>query len=320
MIGASSNPEMPGDAPRARRRPACNAVDGVLLLDKPLGKTSNQALQTAKRSLNACKAGHTGSLDPIATGLLPLCFGEATKLSHFLLDADKRYQATFRLGQVTTTYDSEGEVVNEVPVSVTRKEIEQAMLAFIGEIEQIPPMYSAIKHGGQALYKLARAGVEVERSPRQVTVNDFRLLALRESEIDVEIACTKGTYIRTLAHDLGQRLGCGAHVTGLRRLAVGKITIEQATPLSALEAIPDIKSRIGLLLPADAMLTEIPVIQLTALAAHYLRQGQPVTARHALRDGWVRLYDETQHFLGVGEVLDDGRVAPRRLLANHRTY
>jgi len=321
LTGEDAKPATPDEGPRPRgRRRSCIPVDGVLLLDKPRGFTSNQALQIAKRLLNACKAGHTGSLDPIATGLLPLCFGEATKLSQFLLDADKRYTATFRLGQTTTTYDGEGEVVSESAVDVSRKEIEQAIRGFTGEIEQVPPMYSAIKQGGQALYKLARAGVEVERAPRTVTIHEFRLLAQREKEIDVEIACSKGTYIRTLAHDLGQRLGCGAHVTGLRRLAVGGLNIEDAVGLDELEALADPAARCARLKPVDAMLADIPVVQLTALAAHYLRQGQPVSSRHPHREGWVRLYDETEHFLGVGEILDDGRVAPRRLLAIHRTY
>jgi len=245
MTAESSPTTAGGNSPRRRR--SCNPVDGILLLDKPLGLTSNQALQTTKRLLNACKAGHTGSLDPIATGLLPLCFGEATKLSQFLLDADKRYRAVFRLGQVTTTYDREGEVVSEAPVTATRKEIEGAIQVFVGTIEQIPPMYSAIKQGGQALYKLARAGVEVERAPRTVTIHEFRLLAKHDPDIEVEIACSKGTYIRTLAHDIGQRLGCGAHVTGLRRLAVGALHVDQAITLEALEGQADAAARASLL-------------------------------------------------------------------------
>jgi tRNA pseudouridine55 synthase len=290
-------------------------VDGVLLLDKPAGMTSNAALQACKRLLNACKAGHTGSLDPIATGLLPLTFGEATKLSQFLLDADKRYAAVFRLGQSTTTYDAEGEVTQSRPVAVGRREVEQAMQRLTGEIEQVPPMYSAIKQGGKSLYKLARAGVEVERAPRRVTVREFRLVSLDGDRLAVEIACSKGTYIRSLAHDLGEALGCGAHVAGLRRLAVGILHVDQAVSPAALEALPTPAARAALLKPIDTMLPDLPAVELTPLAAHYLRQGQTVTARHVAAAGWVRLYETPQRFLGLGEVQDDGRVAPRRLLA-----
>lgn len=296
------------------KRRHCLAVDGVLLLDKPRGLTSNAALQAAKRLLNACKAGHTGSLDPIATGLLPLTFGEATKLSQFLLDADKHYWMVFRLGQSTTTYDAEGQITRTRPVTVGRREVERALKRFEGEIEQIPPMYSAIKLGGEALYKLARAGLEVERAPRKVWVREIRLLGLEGERLTLEIACSKGTYVRALAHDLGEVLGCGAHVVELRRLAVGGLSVEQAVTLERLQALPLPEERAALLQPVDVMLRGLPDVRLTPLAAHYLRQGQPVSARHTARPGWVRLYD-SERFLGLGEVLDDGRVAPRRLLA-----
>ncbi|MBI3546163.1 MAG: tRNA pseudouridine(55) synthase TruB [Gammaproteobacteria bacterium] len=298
-----------------RTRRHCAAVSGVLLLDKPVGLTSNQALQTAKRLLNACKAGHTGSLDPIATGLLPLCFGEATKLSQFLLDADKRYWAVFRLGQSTTTYDSEGEVTATRPVRSVLRDIQQSLHSFQGAIEQIPPMYSAIKHAGEALYKLARAGVEVERAARPVTVHEIKVLDFQDNLLTLEIACSKGTYIRSLAHDLGEALGCGAHVVQLRRLSVGDVDIEKVVSLERLQALPGPTECAELLQPVDSMLGAIPAINLTPLAAHYLKQGQAVTARHQCVPGWVRLYDGEQRFLGMGEVQDDGRVAPRRLLA-----
>lgn len=301
--------------PEGRRsRRACLPRDGVLLLDKPVGYTSNQALQAAKRLLNACKAGHTGSLDPIATGLLPLCFGEATKLSQFLIDADKRYRAVFRLGVATTTHDAEGEVVATRPVNVRRAEIQAVLRAFIGEIEQVPPMYSAIKLAGRPLYELARAGVEVSRAPRRVTIHAIGMLAFEGDRLELEVACSKGTYIRSLAHDLGERLGCGAHVAELRRLAVGGLSVERAVSLGALEALADPSARAQHLLAPDEVLTAIPEVKLTALATHYLCQGQPVSARHAFAPGWVRLYDDAHRFLGVGEVLDDGRVAPRRLM------
>ena len=297
-----------------KRRP-CNAVNGVLLLDKPVGLTSNQALQTVKRLLNACKAGHTGSLDPIATGVLPLFFGEATKLSQFLLNADKRYWAVFRLGQSTTTYDSEGEVTATRPVRSTLRDIQQSLRSFQGEIEQIPPMYSAIKHQGEALYKLARAGVEVERAPRRVTLHEIKVLGFQDSLLTLEVACSKGTYIRSLAHDLGEVLGCGAHVVQLRRLSVGDIDIGKTISLERLQALPGPQDCAQWLQPVDSMLGTIPAVNLTPLAAHYLKQGQVVTARHQCVPGWVRLYDADQRFLGMGEVQDDGRVAPRRLLA-----
>jgi tRNA pseudouridine55 synthase len=297
------------------RRNRGRDIDGVLLLDKPAGLSSNQALQVAKRLLQANKAGHTGSLDPIATGLLPLCFGEATKLSQFLLDADKRYRATFRLGVTTTTFDIEGDVVATRPVAVDDLTLRRALGRFLGEIEQIPPMYSALKRGGRPLYELAREGIEVEREARRVNITEIRLLRFAQGEVELEIACSKGTYIRTLAHDLGERLGCGAHVATLRRLGVGELDLDRGgVTLKALEAA-DADSRAGYLIPADELLGDIPDVHLTSLAAHYLRQGQPVSVRHSLNNGWVRLYDPENRFLGMGEILDDGRVAPRRLLA-----
>lgn len=305
---------MTGAPHKASRR--CRPVDGLLLLDKPAGMTSNQALQTAKRLFEACKAGHTGSLDPIATGLLPLCFGEATKLSQFLLDADKHYWAEFRLGVATTTYDKEGEITAERPVAVDAAGVRRALTGFIGDIVQVPPMYSAIKHGGRALYELARAGIEVERQPREVHVHSIELKSFNGARLEVEIACSKGTYIRSLAHDLGERLGCGAHVAELRRLAVGKLSLERAVTVDTIAAEPDPSQRGRWLLPMDALVDPIPSVQLTALAAHYLRQGQPVSARHDTASGWVRLYDADRRFLGMGQVLDDGRVAPRRLVVS----
>lgn len=298
---------------RARRN--CSPVNGVLLLDKPVGFTSNQALQTVKRLLNACKAGHTGNLDPIATGLLPLFFGEATKLTQFLLNADKRYWTVFKLGVSTTTFDSEGEATATRPVTVGLRDIERALLRFQGDIEQIPPMYSAIKHNGEALYKLARAGVEVERESRPVTVYEIRTLGFQDDLLTLEIACSKGTYIRTLAHDLGEILGCGAHVVQLRRLAIGDVSIDKAVTLERLEALASPAERAQLLQPVDSVLHAVPDVHLTSLAAHYLKQGQSVSARHGLAPGWVRLYEGDSRFLGMGQVLDDGQVAPRRLLA-----
>lgn len=297
------------------RRPPRAAVNGVLLLDKPAGMTSNQALQQAKRLLLARKAGHTGSLDPIATGLLPLCFGEATKLSRFMLDSDKRYSAVVRLGVETTTFDAEGEVVARRPAAVERHQLEHALNEFRGEIEQVPPMYSAIKRGGRPLYELARAGIEVERETRRVLIREIDLKAFADDCVTFEIVCSKGTYVRSLAHDLGRRLGCGAHVAQLRRLAVGSLTLDHAVTLDTLAALPDAATRAERLVPADAVVAGVPDVRLTPLATHYLLRGQPVSVRHQEAPGWVRLYDTEGRFIGMGEVLDDGRVAPRRLVS-----
>jgi tRNA pseudouridine55 synthase len=293
-------------------------VDGILLLDKPTGLTSNAALQTVKRLYRARKAGHTGSLDPLASGLLPICLGEATKVSAYLLDADKHYWVACRFGERTTTADAEGEVVETRPVQgLTQRRLRQALEKFTGDIEQIPPMYSAVKHQGQRLYKLARQGLEVEREPRRVTIRELELLHLDPPLAEIEVRCSKGTYVRTLVEDLGEVLGCGAHVTNLRRLGVGPYT---ETGLVTLETLEQRREQAGeaaldaLLLPMESGLAQWPVVRLGADAAFYLRQGQPVLVPRAPTGGWVRLYEGEQRFLGVGEILDDGRVAPRRLL------
>ena len=291
------------------------SINGFLLLDKSVGMTSNESLQKIKRLFNARKAGHSGSLDPIATGLLPLCFGEATKMAQFLLDADKRYWAVFKLGQSTATYDAEGEVTSTRPVAVKKSNVMSVLSEFQGRLKQIPPMYSAVKQGGQALYKLARQGIEVERQPRDVHVFEMKFLDLRDDELEVEIHCSKGTYIRTLAHDIGEKLGCGAHVTQLRRLSVGGFTIDQAVTQDALLAMPTHEARMKQLVPVDQGLVHLPAIELTSMASYYLCQGQPVSASHRHAPGWVRLYQRNGHFLGMGQVLDDGRVAPWRLIA-----
>lgn len=297
-----------------KRRKNCNNIDGILLLDKPQGLTSNQALQDVKHLYRACKAGHTGSLDPIATGLLPLCFGEGTKVSQFLLDSDKAYIADFRLGVETDTYDAEGRVVAEHEVQVSRSDVETALKHFEGDIEQIPPMYSAVKQGGKALYKLAREGVEVERQPRQVTVHEIRILEWpADDTLRVEVHCSKGTYVRALAHDLGQMLGCGAHMTALRRTQAGELSIENAVTIDEIRDLPP-EGRRQLLAPIDKALLGLPEVTLTSLATHYLLQGQPISMTHSHAPGWVRLYEPDHAFIGMGEVLDDGRVAPRRLM------
>jgi tRNA pseudouridine55 synthase len=290
-------------------------VHGVLLFDKPVGVTSNEALQQVKRLYQARKAGHTGSLDRTASGLLPLCLGEATKFSSFLLDSDKHYTATCRLGIRTTTGDAAGEVVESRPVSgVDRERLEGVLKDFRGEIQQVPPMYSALKHHGDRLYNLARQGVEVERAPRRVTIHALDLLALGESELEIDVRCSKGTYVRTLAEDIGEGLGCGAHVVALRRLGVGPFDDPAMYSLDALQglAAEGFEALDALLLPLDYALTDWPKVVLGGDSVYYLRQGQPVLVPRAPTQGWVRLYTNEQ-FFGVGEILDDGRVAPRRL-------
>lgn len=304
----------------ARRRRG-RAIDGILVLDKPLGTSSNRALQQAKRLYFAAKAGHTGSLDPLATGVLPLCFGEATKFSQYLLDADKAYDSTFVLGQSTTTGDAEGELVAEQDASaITKAQIEQALAAFRGEIEQVPSMFSAIKQNGQPLYKLARQGKEVERKSRRVTIHSLELRALRlgaKIELDVSIRCSKGTYVRSIAEDLGKALACGGHVSVLRRTQAGPFTLADSVSLSTLEALKendDLAAMDQLLLPADTAVKALPEVRLTQSAGFYIRQGQAVLVPKAPHSGIVRINLETGEFLGVGEILDDGRVAPRRLI------
>ncbi len=308
-------------ARRRRGRP----INGILLLDKPLGVSSNHALQRAKRLYDAAKAGHTGSLDPLATGVLPLCFGEATKFSQYLLDADKAYKSTFVLGVATNTGDAEGTVIATGDTShLTESEVEGALAAFRGEIEQVPSMFSAIKHQGQPLYKLARAGLEVERKSRRVVIKQLDLCEFRggsRAEVDVFIACTKGTYVRSLAEDLGAALGCGAHVSALQRTRSGPFGIDDCVTMATLEALQgegDMAAMDALLLPADAAILTMPLVELTESAGFYIRQGQPVLVSNAPRSGMVRVALEDGEFLGVGEILDDGRVAPRRLIVTNR--
>lgn len=299
----------------ARRKRKGRPVNGVLLLDKPLGISSNKALQQVKNIYSAAKAGHTGSLDPLATGMLPICFGEATKISAFLLDADKRYRFTCQLGITTTTGDAEGEVLQTRDASAVKlADIEYVLPDFIGDIIQVPPMYSALKHNGQRLYKLAREGIEVERKARTVTIYDIVLHSFEGDLLDLEVSCSKGTYVRTLAEDIGEVLGCGAHITKLRRLSVGPyqgemVTAEQLYKLA--EQGQDALEQI--LLPIESGVADWPDVRLGADAAFYMGQGQPVLVPNAPTEGWVRIYDQ-QKFIGVGEIQDDGRVAPRRMI------
>ena len=297
---------------RARGRP----VSGILLLDKPLGLSSNHALQRVKRLYDARKAGHTGSLDPLADGMLPICFGDATKLSAFLLDADKHYWFRVKLGETTATGDTEGDVLKVRPIDdVTPDQIEQALKKFVGEIQQLPPMYSALKHKGKRLYELAREGVEVEREPRKVRIHSLALGEVNLPEFELRVHCSKGTYVRTLAEDIGEALGCGAHVTALRRTGVGPYTGFEMYSMEMLEQTAEQgKPAIDrLLLPIDTALSDWPEVRVNADTAFYLKQGQAVLVPRAPTEGWVRIY-EGETFLAVGQVQEDGRIAPKRLM------
>jgi tRNA pseudouridine55 synthase len=296
-------------------------VDGILLLDKPAGMTSNRVLQSVKRLFHAKKAGHTGSLDPLATGMLPICFGEATKFSQFLLESDKSYEVVAKLGVRTRTADSEGEIIATKPVqNVTRERILDLIPSFLGEIDQIPPMFSALKVQGKPLYELARQGIEIERKARRVTIFSFSLekLDLAVNEMTFRVHCSKGTYIRTLIDDMGEALGCGAHVTALRRTMVTPYQSALMHTFSELEHIAQTAGSEGLLaclLPVETSVHIFPAVTLSQAAAFYLRMGQPVRAPFPLDSAMVRLLSEDATFLGIGEVMSDGRVKPHRLLA-----
>ena len=288
-------------------------VNGVLLLDKPLGFSSNQALQKVKWLYSAAKAGHTGTLDPLATGLLPICLGEATKFAHYVTDADKTYFATIKLGATTTTGDAEGEVLTTAPVNVTHVQFQTVCKQFIGEISQIPPMYSALKHEGKALYEYARAGVDIERQARLITIKNIEMNAFEGDVAQITVNCSKGTYIRTLAEDIGTMLGCGAHLIGLRRTETAGYLLSQAVTIEQLETLP-IDAREVLLLPVDSAIEKLPRVILNSDAAYYLMQGQAVWQVGKLLNGDLLLYDEQNNFLGLGFLQDDGKIAPKRLI------
>ncbi|CAG9180663.1 tRNA pseudouridine(55) synthase TruB [Cupriavidus respiraculi] len=308
----------PQRPPRLPRRD----VHGVLLLDKPLGLSSNDALVRAKRLLRAQKAGHTGTLDPLASGLLPLCFGEATKFSQDLLEADKTYEAVVRLGQKTSTGDAEGEVIAERPVHCDIEAVKAALLRFTGEIEQVPPMHSALKKDGRPLYEYARAGQTVERAARRVTIREIALLSSGlpgTPEFAMRVTCSKGTYIRTLGEDIGETLGCGAHLTALRRTGVGDLSLAGAVTLEQLEAVSD-EERPALLAPVDALLQRCPVVVLDAAAMTRFLQGQRIAARDlpagaAPEEGALaRVYGgEPRRLLGVAR-MREGALRPERLV------
>jgi tRNA pseudouridine55 synthase len=304
--------------------PPRRAVDGVLLLDKPSGITSNAALQTARRLLAAKKAGHTGTLDPMASGLLPLTFGEATKFSQMLLDADKVYEAGIKPGIQTDTGDAEGKVVSIQPVAFDETQLREVLARFTGEIEQTPPMYSALKRNGKPLYEYARAGIEIERTPRRVTIFELTLLAFQKDHFTLRVACSKGVYIRSLAMDIGEALGCGAHLNALRRTRIGDFDLSGSVTLDAVEATAPAQ-RDALLAPTDALLRGFPKLELDNASARLILQGQPLyppTQSGKESNGicgtpgdCVRLYGP-DGFLGLGQWKEDGRLWPKRLIAS----
>lgn len=286
-------------------------VDGVLLLDKASGMTSNDALQKARRLFSAAKGGHTGTLDPMATGLLPLCFGESTKFSADLLDADKTYEADVKLGITTDTGDAEGQVLTNAAVTTSIADVERLLPRFTGPIKQIPPMHSALKRDGRPLYELARQGIEVEREARDVTIHALDMLGLEGDVLRLRVSCSKGTYIRVLAADIGQALGCGAHLTALRRTRVGDLVLERSVTLSQLE-LQDEVQRGAHLLPVDALLQSLPAVHLAADEANRFSHGNPVTLPTGLL-GKIRVYAEGR-LLGVGEPGPGSLLWPKRLV------
>jgi tRNA pseudouridine55 synthase len=312
----------------AKRRKG-RQINGVLLLDKPHGLSSNHALQTVKRIYFAQKAGHTGALDPLATGMLPICLGEGTKFSQYLLDTDKTYQVTAKLGIRTTTSDAGGEVVSEKEVNVSDEQLADALDTFRGTTKQVPSMYSALKHKGQPLYKYAREGIEVPREARDITVFSLELLRFEHDEVELHIHVSKGTYIRTIVDDLGELLGCGAHVADLRRLAVGSYPIDKMVTLPQLEALLEQANEDGiipsesldpLLLPMQSAVDGMPTVYVDDISANFLRHGNPVRAYKAPAEGNLQVYigedehDENAEFIGVGFINDDGQLAPKRIV------
>jgi tRNA pseudouridine55 synthase len=309
--------------PRRRGRD----IHGVLLLDKPEGASSNDVLQKVKRLYNANRAGHTGALDPLATGMLPVCLGEATKFSQYLLDSDKRYRVIAKLGQRTDTSDADGLVVEERPMTFSATELASALDSFRGDTMQVPSMYSALKYQGKKLYEYARQGIEVPREARPITVYELLFIRHEGDELELEIHCSKGTYIRTIIDDLGEKLGCGAHVTMLRRLAVSRYPVDRMVTLEHLQAlvaqaeeqdIPAAQLLDPLLMPMDSPAEDFPVVNLPLTSSVYFKNGNPVRTADVQVHGLVRVMEgEEGKFIGMGEIDDEGRVAPRRLVVEY---
>lgn len=292
-----------------------NDVDGILLLDKPLGRSSNSALQKVRYLFNAKKAGHTGSLDPLATGVLPICFGQASKVSAYLLDSDKRYIFTAQLGETTTTGDKEGDILQTRKVTpFTAQQLEVVLEKFRGDIEQIPPMYSALKHNGQPLYKLARQGIEIERKARKVTIHELTLIEQTEDTITVEAHCSKGTYIRTLAQNIGESLGFGAHLSMLRRIDVSPFDCSKLYTIEDIETLAEKNLLKDTLLPIDSALIKLPSIVLSEEEATRIQYGLKISRKDIPNSEIIRMYLECGEFIGIGRYSSDHQLAPKRMM------
>lgn len=293
-------------------------LNGVLLLNKDLGLSSNRALQQVRRLFRAAKGGHTGSLDPLASGVLPICFGEATKFSGYALDADKSYKVTAKLGVITTTDDCEGEVVAVNPVpEFSSEQLQSVINTFMGTTQQTPGMYSALKHNGQPLYKLARNGITVERKPRDITIHKFELLEQTADTLTFEVRCSKGTYIRNLMADLGTKLGCGAHVVALQRTQAGQFSIENSYTLEQLLTIAEDEANLDkTLLPMVTLLDQMPEVVLEPADVAYVRNGRAIVAPQGVAPGEFALVTVNNEFVGIGVALNDGTLVPRRMLSN----
>lgn len=301
-----------------RRKMRGRELHGIILLDKPVGLSSNEALQEVKKIFHAQKAGHTGSLDPLASGLLPICFGEATKYSDYMLNSDKTYRTEMTLGVSTTTGDKEGQILHEAPIPQLKEEqLAETLASFLGESRQIPPMYSALKQDGQPLYKLARQGVEVNREARTIWIDFLNMTEFNVPTVKFDVKCSKGTYIRTLVEDMGKALGCPAHVSDLRRTTHGVFDINGAVTIDELNQLRQEKAFQALdnkILPIETALSELPSISLSEDSAFYVKQGQAVQVAKAPVDGWVSLFGANDMFMGIGEIQDDGKVKPKRML------
>lgn len=305
-----------------KRKSRGRDVDGILLLDKPIGISSNVALQRAKRIFQARKAGHTGNLDLLATGVLPVCFGDATKVSSYLLDADKRYETTGMLGVMTNTGDTEGEVLQTLDVpDISQEQLNTVLQGMVGKVQQVPPMFSALKHQGQPLYKLARKGIEIERKARTVEIYAIELLDFDGRHLSLDVRCSKGTYIRTLVEDIGTALGTCAHVTALRRTCASDYPIEECMSLEQLQLLAEdgLERLDSLLRPVDSAIEHLPAVELTAQQTLLIIQGQSIELESLPDNSLLRLYEQSGLFLGIGRVRDDQRVAPRRLMRQSST-
>lgn len=297
------------------RRKKGNDVNGILLLDKPLGRSSNSALQKVRYLFNAKKAGHTGSLDPLATGVLPICFGEASKVTAYLLSSDKCYTCTAQLGVTTTTGDKEGDVLQTREIKpFDNNDIENILKSFRGDIEQIPPMYSALKHNGQPLYKLARQGIEIKRKARKITIYKLDMLESTDDTITLNIKCSKGTYVRTLAQDIGEALGCGAHLSMLRRTEVSPFDCSKLYSIEEIEQLSEEKKLEETLLPIDSALPHLPVITLNNEEASLIQNGLKIDRENIPHTSLIRLYLESGEFIGIGRYSSDKKLAPKRLM------